>query len=177
MKQFPPKRISLAACITIKSSNNKYRLTKRSSKISYPNSWVAPGGSLDPNESMEECAIRESFEETGIKLDPSKVTLTPFYMYEAFNGPRKGYYRHHLIVYYLAETGFTDEEVEVIVQPAEVQEYRWIDETELKGYVEESSKLDFGEGEGDFVGVYPNKDGLGMPEGHFQALNYLFFRK
>ncbi len=31
--------------------------------------WVAPGGKFEPNESPEECALREGLEETGLSLD------------------------------------------------------------------------------------------------------------
>ena len=32
--------------------------------------WVTPGGGREPGESAEECAVREVFEETGLRLDP-----------------------------------------------------------------------------------------------------------
>ena len=33
----------------------------------YPNRWELPGGKLEENESVKQCALREFFEETGIK--------------------------------------------------------------------------------------------------------------
>lgn len=44
-----------------------------------PNDWGLPGGKSDEDESFEECAIRECFEETGITVN----TLGP----ELFTGP------------------------------------------------------------------------------------------
>ena len=135
-------------CVSIKSSTNKYLFIQRSSKISYPNAWVCPGGKLDPNESLEQGAYREVFEETGIKLDPSNVPLKPYFLYEAFSGPKDGSYGHYIIVYYFAETGLHEEQFEVKLQVEEVQDYRWVDEKDLRGYLKETSELGPGEGEG-----------------------------
>jgi 8-oxo-dGTP diphosphatase len=34
----------------------------------YPNEWVFPGGGSEPGESPEDCAVRELYEETGLKV-------------------------------------------------------------------------------------------------------------
>lgn len=57
-----------------------------------PNSWVLPGGHIDPGESLENAVVRELEEETGIKIqsdgnklsfENSPVTLFPFYAFES----------------------------------------------------------------------------------------------
>ena len=35
--------------------------------------WVTPGGGREQSESAEECAVREVFEETGLRLDPRNL--------------------------------------------------------------------------------------------------------
>ena len=39
--------------------------------------WVQPGGHVELNESPEEAAIREVYEETGINVNPIKHTTVP----------------------------------------------------------------------------------------------------
>ncbi len=46
---------------------------KASSDLRGEGTWTMPGGKLDFGESLENCATREVFEETGIKLNEIKV--------------------------------------------------------------------------------------------------------
>ena len=41
---------------------------------SFKGAWVLPGGHIDPGESLEECALRELWEETGVKVDIEKCS-------------------------------------------------------------------------------------------------------
>lgn len=36
--------------------------------------WVAPGGSLEPNELPADAVVREVWEETGLKVEPVRIT-------------------------------------------------------------------------------------------------------
>lgn len=42
-------------------------------KANYKPYWTFPGGLIDPGETPKQGAIRETFEEVGIKVDPKKV--------------------------------------------------------------------------------------------------------
>lgn len=46
---------------------------KADSELHGENTWTMPGGKLEYNETIEECALREVEEETGIKLKKFKV--------------------------------------------------------------------------------------------------------
>ena len=73
-------------CVSIVSRDGKLLLTKRASDLrAFPNAWVQPGGHLDPNESLEECGVREVFEETGIEI-PQAQALEPYYIFESASG-------------------------------------------------------------------------------------------
>jgi len=49
--------------------DEKYLLLKRSEgSNNYKGSWEFPGGKFDQNESLENCLIRETFEETNLVL-------------------------------------------------------------------------------------------------------------
>lgn len=58
--------------------------------------WCFPGGHLEPGESFEECARRETLEESGVEISsPRFVTVTN----DIFEEERK----HYITVYMLAE--------------------------------------------------------------------------
>jgi 8-oxo-dGTP pyrophosphatase MutT (NUDIX family) len=46
--------MKLAVCLVVLDSENKVFLTLRSKNLRvFPNSWVLPGGHIDPGESLE----------------------------------------------------------------------------------------------------------------------------
>jgi 8-oxo-dGTP diphosphatase len=42
-------------------------------KANYKPYWTFPGGIIDPNETPKQAAVRETWEEVGIRIDPKKV--------------------------------------------------------------------------------------------------------
>lgn len=92
----------VACCIVVQDCEGNVLLTKRAAKMrTFPDSWILPGGHIDPGETLENCVMRELWEETGIHIEKeetksndddssralsykgSKVTLRPFYAYES----------------------------------------------------------------------------------------------
>jgi ADP-ribose pyrophosphatase YjhB (NUDIX family) len=54
---------------------NKLLLCKRNNQGSFPGMWSIPGGKLEENETTQEGAKREFFEETSLKIDDVELTF------------------------------------------------------------------------------------------------------
>ena len=63
--------IQTGAAIIIENENGKILLQERTDR----NNWGLPGGCQDLGEDLRETAIREAYEETGLKFEPSQLTL------------------------------------------------------------------------------------------------------
>jgi len=58
-----------AAGIMFLTNDGKVLLIRRGDGGDYPQTWAVPGGHQNKGETLEDCARRECFEETGIKYD------------------------------------------------------------------------------------------------------------
>ena len=66
-----------ASVIVLRDGPLEVLLLRRSDKSSFvPGAWVFPGGVAEGNETMAEVAVRETFEEAAISLDPNELVLT-----------------------------------------------------------------------------------------------------
>ena len=63
--------IQTGAAIIIRNENDEILLQERTDR----NQWGIPGGCQDLGEDLRETAVREAYEETGIKLDINKIQL------------------------------------------------------------------------------------------------------
>jgi 8-oxo-dGTP diphosphatase len=69
-------------CALIIDTQNRLLAAQRSSIMSLPRKWELPGGKIEPNESFEECLIREIKEELNIDIEivknlPSNIHTYP----------------------------------------------------------------------------------------------------
>jgi len=65
--------IPAASVIVLRDAPVEVLLLRRSDKSSFvPGAWVFPGGAIEANEEMRDAAVRETFEECGIALDPQR---------------------------------------------------------------------------------------------------------
>ncbi|HKA23208.1 MAG TPA: NUDIX hydrolase [Blastocatellia bacterium] len=81
--------------------------------------WSFPKGKLDPGETVEEAAIREVLEETGIQCKIVRKIETLRYSYQTSKGRRRP-----KVVHYFLMAPLTDE---IRVPGAEVDRAEWLD--------------------------------------------------
>ena len=97
--------------------NNKYLTTRRDlNKVTSPGLWEITGGGIDYEEDLEHAVIRESFEETGLKL-LKYIYLDSFKMDD---------------LVYFSYLGFVScNDDDVILQKGETIDYKWLNKDEL----------------------------------------------
>jgi len=115
------EKIATAAIIR---KHNKILITLRK-KDSFlePNKWEFPGGKVEPNETYEECVIREVKKELGITISIDKLFLKTTHIYVKNNQ----IININLIVFL---TDWVDGEVKNI----DFQDSIWVDGKELEFY-------------------------------------------
>ena len=110
----------LVCDILVKHSDGSYLLTKRHpDKDVYPGYWEASaGGAAQQGEDQEQCALRELFEETGLKADSLELIK------------RTVREISHSILFSYVATVSSDKDA-VVLQEGETVDYRWVDAKEL----------------------------------------------
>ena len=111
------KRPSVGIVVILKNKN-KLLLGKRLVKHGF-GEWGLIGGRLELGESFKECAIRETKEETGIKLSRPKPVQITNVIYSKDN--------HSVALFYLAETNKEPKNPE----PNKLEEWKWFEWNKL----------------------------------------------
>ena len=96
---------------------------------SNPGKWNAPSGFLDYDETLEQCACREVFEETGVEITPDMLTLRQIDSDPSRNN-QTVLARFTCLIKYAGKIKFTTEHAE----ENEVEEIRWIPVDEIRNY-------------------------------------------
>lgn len=65
-----PTRKSIEVVAAIIQKDDQFLITKRLKKSHLGHCWEFPGGKIEPNETIEECIIRECKEEIDIEIKP-----------------------------------------------------------------------------------------------------------
>jgi len=81
----PGLSIQATLCFILK--NDKVLLLKKNPGLFGAGKWNAPGGKQQSDETVEECAVRETFEETGLRVRPKKIAILEFFKYDKRSDP------------------------------------------------------------------------------------------
>jgi 8-oxo-dGTP pyrophosphatase MutT (NUDIX family) len=77
-----------AGCMIMSKRNGKFLMCKRSRATPYPSTWASFGGKAELNETPEQTARREAFEETGFRIEGEIEHLyhfeTPTFSFDTF---------------------------------------------------------------------------------------------
>jgi ADP-ribose pyrophosphatase YjhB (NUDIX family) len=68
-----PDRVRVSAVSLVEDDQGRFLLQKRSDN----GWWGLPGGGLEPGETFKQCVVRETFEETGVIVEP--INLVKIY--------------------------------------------------------------------------------------------------
>ncbi|PIR86959.1 MAG: NUDIX hydrolase [Candidatus Harrisonbacteria bacterium CG10_big_fil_rev_8_21_14_0_10_49_15] len=117
-KEFNPK-FEIVSCFV--EHDGKMLLLHRHSHKSQGDRWGMPAGKKDPGETVEQAAVRELREETGIDLPSSALTYftKTLHRYEDFD------YIYHMFSVRL------DEKLPVQLSASEHKEYQWLTPQEV----------------------------------------------
>lgn len=119
---YPMPSITTDVIVLRKSINNNEILLIKRKNEPYKDCWALPGGFMEINETLKECAIRELHEETGLCIDIEKLeTVT---ILDDVNRDSRG--RVISVVYFS-----TVEENAKAIASDDAKELKWFDVTKL----------------------------------------------
>ena len=98
----------------------KYLIAQRKWDDHYGGYWEFPGGKREEGESLEDCALREAKEETGLGVTIERFLMT------VENPYRDKQIRLHFFLCRSETDG---------AAPLDAQDCRWVEVTELAGYL------------------------------------------
>ena len=95
-----------------------------------PPRWITPGGGVDPGEDFAAAAVRETFEETGLRLDgvPApflEEDFDPDQRWHPYDTGRWAWYAFRVDPFEPSRDGWTAEEL------VDVVEWRWMSASDL----------------------------------------------
>lgn len=122
----PEGLYNLSVTVWIKNSKGQYLISQRSEiKKTYPHKWEPVGGGVMAGESSLEGAVREVYEEVGIRVNPENLQLIFTDIGYSWNGKQTS----EINDVYLYKIGEYDASFAV---SEEVSESRWLYPAEIK---------------------------------------------
>jgi len=96
-----------------------------------PPRWITPGGGVDPGETHDQAAVRELFEETGLRLESVGAAFrdedfVPDQRWHPYQTGHWAWYAVRMTRFEPSRDGWTEEEV------ADVIDWRWMTAEELE---------------------------------------------
>lgn len=106
-------------CGVLVKKEDKFLLVKKQPNVGpFANTWTGPGGHVEEGETLDECVVRELYEETGIKASNYRRLGFDDVVTENHSGEMV----HMIVLAYLADYA----EGDVIFRDGELAEYRWV---------------------------------------------------
>ena len=122
--------------IVYRKSDGKFLLVHKPREN---HAWQFPQGGIDEGETPEEAAKRELLEELGTRDFEGFKRSKHVYFYEFPIGYSREGYTGHKQMYLLVE--FLGEEQDIKLDANELDEFRWVYQTELPDYLESPEYL------------------------------------
>lgn len=116
-----PRGIEVVTGVIIENKKGKIFLMQ---SPKWGNTWIIPGGHVEPGEAILDSAVRETFEETGMQTKPIKILLYR----ELINPPDFNRPAHLLSFICIVKTQTED----VKIDTREITKYKWIDPKEIQ---------------------------------------------
>lgn len=116
-----PAKIS-SACVVLKSGSDVLI-----AKAHYKDHWTFPSGMVDENESPRTAAIRETYEEVGVKLDVDQVKLLTV----IYSQGKDGYLDRFNFVFIVENF---DRNAPLNLQNEEIENTKWVNSNEIAQY-------------------------------------------
>jgi isopentenyl-diphosphate delta-isomerase type 1 len=126
-----------AAVVFLVNDKNQILMQRRSqSKKVWPGCWdLTAGGHLDTGELSEDCAIRETYEEIGVKIEPQDIRY--------YGGCRSNNTHGNIIDRHFNDFFVIHKNVDlknIKLQKSEVEEIKWVDFAEFKRLTQSRDK-------------------------------------